>query len=269
MSLQSVDESTRASTLPDSTWGVRALRHPEDEALRAELARRRIARLLVIGADAAPPDVLDPLEDWIREPLDAAELAVRCETLARRAEHLRRPLVDDDGVVWFDERWSAIPARQIVLARLLVERFGTVVPYDEIVATYAADGASTHAEAVKAAMSRVGRQLASVGLNLTKVRGGGYILDRRECRVPTSRRDVGTRPLEPGYKASGPSSPVRTRTNRLTGTTHTFPSPILSVWAAVTIASMIASTFASSTSTSTFTFARNSTLYSAPRYVSV
>src|SRR5690242_12782377 len=69
--------------------------------------------------------------------------------------------------------------------------------------------------------------------------------------------------------AATPRSSVRTRTTSSTGTIHTFPSPILPVWAAFTTAPTTFSTSVSSTRISSFDFGTRSTLYSAPRYSSV
>ena len=43
---------------------------------------------------------------------------------------------------------------------------------------FRANGASTHAEAVKTALRRIKHALAPVGLQPTRVRGAGYLLDR-------------------------------------------------------------------------------------------
>ena len=67
------------------------------------------------------------------------------------------------------------------------------------------------------------------------------------------------------YSASGPRSPVRTRTAVSTGTAQTLPSPILPVLAALTMTSMSCSASSSSTRTSMRIFGTRSTVYSAPR----
>ncbi|KAF0650070.1 hypothetical protein K701_09785 [Streptomyces fradiae ATCC 10745 = DSM 40063] len=67
------------------------------------------------------------------------------------------------------------------------------------------------------------------------------------------------------YSASGPRSPVRTRTAVSTGTLHTLPSPILPVRAALAMTSMSCSASSSSTRTSMRILGTRSTVYSAPR----
>ena len=69
----------------------------------------------------------------------------------------------------------------------------------------------------------------------------------------------------PSYSASTPSSAVRMRVRYSTGTTHTFPSPIVPVRAASISSSATSIACASSTSTSSFSLGTKSTLYSDPR----
>ena len=60
---------------------------------------------------------------------------------------------------------------------------GSVVRKDELVAAAASAGGSSHADAVKAAMARLGRRLAPLGLVLRSVRGRGYLLEE-SCGCP-------------------------------------------------------------------------------------
>src|ERR1017187_4047815 len=65
--------------------------------------------------------------------------------------------------------------------------------------------------------------------------------------------------------ACSPVSPVRMRTMLSTALTKIFPSPILPVLAALTIASTAEAACASASTTSIFTLGRKSTVYSLPR----
>lgn len=75
---------------------------PREEDHRRRLAARGEPRLLLLAEDAPAPESSDPLEGWIREPFDAADLDARVHQVhgrarcAERAE--RRPHVDADGV---------------------------------------------------------------------------------------------------------------------------------------------------------------------------
>jgi hypothetical protein len=65
--------------------GVILVHHPASPRLLADLADGEVPRILIVPADAPPPRCVDPLEDWIREPVDPDELEIRCRTLEKRA----------------------------------------------------------------------------------------------------------------------------------------------------------------------------------------
>jgi two-component system, OmpR family, response regulator len=157
---------------------VALLPWPVGEAERAQLAGSRTPRVLLVALDAAPPRCVDPLEDWVREPIDLDELEIRAATVARRArEPDHRPSVDSAGRVWRSGRSVEVPPAQVPVARLLVSRFGRVVPAAEIRASYLGAGGSSHPKALKAMIGRVKQRLACLGLRLVNVRDRGYLLE--------------------------------------------------------------------------------------------
>jgi hypothetical protein len=204
------DDATRATT----HHGVALLTWPSNEPTRRTLAARRVPRLLVVPANSPPPVVIDTLEDWVREPIDAADVDARAVALARRAEMLapeaavvvptasdgwlvdpadverfvestrttaRRepeaPTMDTvNGIVRVADRWVVVPERQVPVAALLVERFGELVGRDEVVAAYVEAGGSADTTAVKSMTLRLGRRLAPLGLELRAVRSHGLVL---------------------------------------------------------------------------------------------
>jgi hypothetical protein len=157
---------------------VALLRWPEQRRERDALARVGAPRLLLVEADGPAPRGVDLLEDWLRAPVDRAELVARRTELARRStcEH-HGPVLDDDGLLWWDERWVAIPEGQVPVVRLLVDRVRDLVRLDELAAAYAEGGGSTDAVAVKAMLGRLIRRCAEVGVAVRSVRGKGYVLD--------------------------------------------------------------------------------------------
>ena len=178
MSLDLAPRSARTTALAPSNSTVRLLRWPIDADERDALAADATPRLLVVAHDQPAPAVVDDLEDWIREPIDRAELAHRCTTLeARAALAVQPPLVDEGGLVWFRDRWTSVPQLQVALARALVERFTRVTSTRELSAAYVDGGASPHPEAVKAAVARLRDHLAPIGLVVRTVRGRGFVLD--------------------------------------------------------------------------------------------
>jgi hypothetical protein len=173
----SIDEALALAkgTFDDS---VVLLRWPEHEDQRRELADGEVPRLLLLEADTPPPRSRDLLEDWVRAPIDRDELLARRAELARRAtcaDH--RPVLDDDGLLWWHDRWVAVPAAQVPVARVLVERAGELVRLDELADAYTASGGSPDPVAVKAMLGRLVKRCAEVGVSVRSIRGRGYVLD--------------------------------------------------------------------------------------------
>jgi DNA-binding response OmpR family regulator len=160
---------------------VPLLRWPAQEPLRRRLAAAGAPRLLLLTADHPPPDDWDDLEDWLREPVDVEELEVRRQTVRTRARRARlRPRFDEGGLLHVGDAWIDLSPGQLPLARLLVDELDRVVRHEELEAACAAAGVSTHATALKAAMGRLERRLAAVGLRLRSIRGRGYLLEPPE-----------------------------------------------------------------------------------------
>ena len=163
---------------PDLPFDVRLVRWPAESEQRDDLATLDLPRILVVDVHEPAPECCDELEDWVRTPVDSEELTVRASTVAKRADERMRPWVDDHGVLWFRDRWHALADGQLPLLRVLVEHFGHVVAQDDVLVAYAAAGRSTHAEAVKTSARRLSGALAPLGLELCRVRGRGYLLER-------------------------------------------------------------------------------------------
>jgi hypothetical protein len=157
---------------------VRLVRWPMESSYRDELRAAAMPRLLIVDAGASPPPLWDELEDWVRVPVDRAELELRAATVARRADLLDRPWLDDDGMLWFRDRWCSISRGQAALVQLLVEHFGTVVRDEDVDAVFTGGDTSAHLEAIKTTVRRVSQSLAPLGLQLKRVRASGYLLDR-------------------------------------------------------------------------------------------
>jgi hypothetical protein len=57
---------------------------PSEADRRAALARAGVPRLLFVEPGAAPPDLWDLDEDWVRIPASAEEVTLRANTLESR-----------------------------------------------------------------------------------------------------------------------------------------------------------------------------------------
>src|ERR1700674_3626458 len=75
-----------------------------------------------------PPCAVDPPEDWVRLPADDRDLRARVATLSSRADvDLAQPELDEDGLLRYRGRWTALSPVERLLASALGERFGAVV----------------------------------------------------------------------------------------------------------------------------------------------
>jgi hypothetical protein len=154
------------------------LRWPEQEDRRRQLAETETPRLLVVAEGHPPPERWDELEDWIRAPVDPAEFDARKATIRARASRWRRrPRLDDDGLLWVGDAWVDVPHGQLPVVRLLVDRIGQVVGYEEMAEACESAGTSGHIAAVKGHLTRLERRLTPLGLRLRSVRARGVLLE--------------------------------------------------------------------------------------------
>jgi hypothetical protein len=177
MTIRTATDARATSAALTSVDGVRLLPWPGEDHARDELAAAGVPRILLLAADAAPPENWDELEDWVRLPLDPDELHHRARTLGRRARATDRPWFDDDGLLRVGDRWVDLPAGPRAVVELLVARFREVVYGDELADTYLDAGGSARESARKTMIVRVRHRLADLGLDLHNVRDSGYLLD--------------------------------------------------------------------------------------------
>ena len=128
-----------------------------------------------------PPATVDPLEDWVRVDTDPGDVQVRVSTLARRADGRGgTPIVDDDGLLHFRDRWVALSPLETTIARALVDRYGAVVGRDGLSRRAWPGGAPTR-NALDVQMVRFRRRVDPVGLEVRTVRSRGYLLQAGEA----------------------------------------------------------------------------------------
>jgi DNA-binding response OmpR family regulator len=146
-----------------------------DEANR--LASLRVPRLFLVDADADPPLAEDPLADWVRLPVEERDLRARLATLRQRAGDrvAPNPRVDQHGRLLYREHWVALSRAEERLARVLVARFGDVVPDHELVEAGWGDG-TPNANVLRVHIHRLRRRVEPLGLGVRGLRQGGYAL---------------------------------------------------------------------------------------------
>ena len=144
---------------------------------RLDALRRQGEPRLVVVEDGDPPSGEDPLEDWLRAPIDVDELRVRTDTLRARAR--RRdpaPVIDADGILRYRGRILTMPPVQRRLADALLERWGSVVGRDALVRAAWPHTVPSHRNVLDVHVARLRRLLGEVGLELKTVRRRGYLL---------------------------------------------------------------------------------------------
>ena len=74
----------RGTRLAAFAGEIALLTWPADSARAAHLAARQVPRLLLLDADAEPPERWDPLTDWVRLPARECDIEARLITLRLR-----------------------------------------------------------------------------------------------------------------------------------------------------------------------------------------
>jgi DNA-binding response OmpR family regulator len=158
------------------------VRWPADDARRVELRADGVPRLLLVEAGATPPDVSDPLEDWVRVPADEVDLHARVEALERRLRSRTSgvPDLDDDGVLRFAGEWVPLPPVEARLTRALIDRWGAVVGRDALTQAGWPDG-SPGRNALDVHVLRLRRRLSPLALAIRTVRSRGYLLEAADA----------------------------------------------------------------------------------------
>ncbi len=150
---------------------------PAEAARRVALAAEGSPRLLVLDQGTSPPPLLDCLEDWVRAPVDEAEMHARLEALRLRVSCHRQvvPELDEEGFLRFGTRQVYLPPVEARLAEALLGRFGRVVGGASLMrAGWPGEAPSRGKLDVR--IHRLRRRLAPLGLVVTTVRQRGWML---------------------------------------------------------------------------------------------
>lgn len=154
------------------------VRWPDEDGRRATLRGAGRARLLLVDHGAPPPEVLDPLEDWIRVPADEADMHARLSTLATRLASVAdvRPTLDEQGVLRLGDRWVPLAPVESRLMAVMLERFGAVVGRQALTRAGWLDGLPSR-NALDVKIFRLRRRIEPLGLTIRTVRARGYLLE--------------------------------------------------------------------------------------------
>ncbi len=151
---------------------------PDEEQRRLDLRERGRARLLLVQAEAPAPIASDPLEDWIRMPVDEHDMRARIEGLTLRAGSSERATLrlDEDGLLHQGEEWVALPTIEGRLVTALMHKVGTVVGR-EILIKAGWPGEAPNRNVLDVHILRLRRRLEPIGLSIRTVRSRGYVLE--------------------------------------------------------------------------------------------
>jgi DNA-binding response OmpR family regulator len=134
--------------------------------------------MLLVSQTAEPPEVDDPLIDWVRVSASADDLSARCRALVRRAAALRRDVhLDRFGRLHHAGGWVLVqsPIERRMLAHLLPRR-GDVVRYEQLISV-GWGGEPATVNALRVHVARLNRRINPCGMSLCGVREVGYVLE--------------------------------------------------------------------------------------------
>jgi two-component system OmpR family response regulator len=152
------------------------VRWPEERAEVARLAGQQVPRLLLVAAEADPPEPGDVLQDWVRLPSDDRDFRARISGLRlRAADRAAPPTLDRHGRMLYRGRWAQLSPTEERLGAALAESFGSVVS-DERLLAQGWPGAHASANALRVHLHRLRRRLDPLGLEVRVVRSEGWVL---------------------------------------------------------------------------------------------
>ncbi|MET0143782.1 MAG: helix-turn-helix domain-containing protein [Ilumatobacteraceae bacterium] len=158
--------------------GVELVHWPRDEALRANLARAGIARLLLVEIGAQGPETVGIDEDWVRLPADEREIWTRAERLSRIASELdlEPPILRPGRILTHGPGAVVLSRKEALVVQLLLDPIGSVVTREALTDRLWPAGPPASGYALDALVARVRRRLATVHVCIRSVRTKGYVI---------------------------------------------------------------------------------------------
>jgi hypothetical protein len=156
---------------------IAVLRWPDDHAAVDALRRSHQPRLLVVESADVPVIASDDLEDWVRLPVDDRDVRARLERLWDHfARQPTRPVLDGFGRLLFGDHWVGLSVVDERLMRPLVDRFGNVVSYRDLLCA-GWPGQVKDKSILRPRISGLRRRLYPTGLEIRSVRDVGHVLE--------------------------------------------------------------------------------------------
>ncbi|MER7004783.1 winged helix-turn-helix domain-containing protein [Dactylosporangium sp. NPDC000555] len=153
------------------------LRWPHEEEKRSELLADRIPILWVVESTYAPPQSLDPIEDWVRLPMPKPDIEARVACLMQRARAEAVPVIGPDNVLHTSAGRLALADSEAAILAPLAENFQRVVLRRDLVQRAWGTPSDEHRNALDLRILRLRRRIAPLGLEIKTVWGRGYMLE--------------------------------------------------------------------------------------------
>jgi len=155
---------------------VRMLRWPSEAPALEHCRARGVPRLLMVEGPVSPPTCVDALEDWVRVPVDRADLQARRAMLLARVGSTT-PSVDADGILRVDGQYLALPPAEAPMARALAAAYRRLVHRQELIDLVWPGTGRPSRNALDLRVLRLRRRIAPLGLIIRTVWGKGYLMD--------------------------------------------------------------------------------------------
>lgn len=166
---------TARIVVPPAAREVVILRWPEEAAEVEQLRREPVPRLLLVEPGTQPPDMCDPLTDWVRLPADERDIEARVRTLRARAprrDGLR--LGPSNCLHRGAERVVLLPVEARMMATFLAGGDGIVSRAELVESVWPGAG---RAGRVGPGVRRLRRRVARLGVRIRTVRRVGFRLE--------------------------------------------------------------------------------------------
>lgn len=156
---------------------VELVQWPRDEALRTNLARAGVARLLLVADDADPPEIIGVNEDWIRVPADERDVLMRAQRLSRWVAHLasERLVLDPNRIAHRAGASVVLSELEAALLELLMHQRG-LVSRDEL-ETSLWPGGVPSTRSLDNLVFRLRGHLEHLGVAVRSARGRGFLIE--------------------------------------------------------------------------------------------
>lgn len=157
--------------------GVRFLRWPHEEEKRYQFIELRIPVLWIVESTYAPPEWIDPLEDWIRLPMASQDIDARIACIAQRARDEIVPVIRPDNVLCTRDARLPLADSEAAIMASLVENFQRVVPRMALVERGWGKASDQYRNALDLRILRLRRRITPLALEIKTVWGRGYMLE--------------------------------------------------------------------------------------------